>query len=121
MGIREDELLEWQNQVKADNIISLNEYVEQGNDISSEKSIHAGFDTPEGVMEKSELKEMLVEALELLTDKEKKVILLYYYEELTLKEISRVLEVSESRISQLHTRALQKMKTKMGNYIGILD
>ena len=76
MGIREDELLEWQNQVKADNIISLNEYVEQGNDISSEKSIHAGFDTPEGVMEKSELKEMLVEALELLTDKEKKVILL---------------------------------------------
>ena len=56
-----------------------------------------------------------------MTDKEKKVILLYYYEELTLKEISRVLEVSESRISQLHTKALQKMKTKMGNYIGIFD
>ena len=121
MGISEDEFLDWQNQVKADNIISLNEYVEQGNDISSEKSISSGFDTPESVIEKSELKEMLEEALELLTDKEKKVILLYYYEELTLKEISRVLEVSESRISQLHTKALQKMKTKMGNYIGILD
>ena len=49
------------------------------------------------------------------------VVLLYYYEDLTLKEISRVLEVSESRISQLHTKALQKMKTKMGNYIGILN
>ena len=121
MGISEDEFLDWQNQVKADNIISLNEYVEQGNDISSEKSISSGFDTPESVIEKSELKEMLEEALELLTDKEKKVILLYYYEELTLKEISRVLEVSESRISQLHTKALQKMKTKMGKYIGILD
>lgn len=121
MGISEDEFLDWQNQVKADNIISLNEYVEQGNDISSEKSISSGFDTPESVIEKSELKEMLEEALELLTDKEKKVILLYYYEELTLKDISRVLEVSESRISQLHTKALQKMKTKMGNYIGILD
>ena len=121
MGISEDEFLDWQNQVKADNIISLNEYVEQGNDISSEKSISSGFDTPESVIEKSELKEMFEEALELLTDKEKKVILLYYYEELTLKEISRVLEVSESRISQLHTKALQKMKTKMGNYIGILD
>ena len=121
MGISEDEFLDWQNQVKADNIISLNEYVEQGNDISSEKSISSGFDTPESVIEKSELKEMLEEALELLTDKEKKVILLYYYEELTLKEISRVLEVSESRISQPHTKALQKMKTKMGNYIGILD
>ena len=50
-----------------------------------------------------------------------RVIELYYYEELTLKEISGILEVSESRISQLHTRALQKMKTKMGNYIGILS
>lgn len=89
MGISEDELLDWQTQVKADNMISLNEYVEQGNDISSDKSISSGFDTPEGVVEKNELKEMLQEALELLTEKEKKVILLYYYEELTLKEISR--------------------------------
>ena len=47
--------------------------------------------------------------------------MLYYYEELTLKEISYVLEVTESRVSQLHTKALQKMKTKMGNYVGILD
>ncbi len=67
------------------------------------------------------MKNVLEEALELLTEKEKRVILLYYYEELTLKEISRVLEVSESRVSQLHTKALQKMKTKMGNYIGILN
>ena len=63
---------------------------------------------------------MLAEALKLLTEKEQKVVLLYYYEELTLKEISHVLEVSESRVSQLHTRALQKMKTKMGSYMGIL-
>ncbi len=121
IGITEDEFLDWQNQVKADNMISLNEYLEQGNDISSDKGMSSGFDTPEGVIERSELKNMLEEALELLTEKEKKVILLYYYEELTLKEISRVLEVSESRVSQLHTKALQKMKTKMGNYIGILD
>ena len=121
IGISEDEFLEWQNQVKADNMISLNEYLEQGNDISSDRSMTSGFDTPEGVIERSELKNMLEEALELLTEKEKRVILLYYYEELTLKEISRVLEVSESRVSQLHTKALQKMKTKMGNYIGILN
>ena len=113
IGISEDELLEWQTQAKADNIISLNEYVEQGNDISTEKGIGSDFDTPEGVVEKAELKEKLVEAMGTLTDKEKKVVLLYYYEELTLKEISHVLEVSESRISQLHTRALQKMRKKM--------
>ena len=63
---------------------------------------------------------VLGEALELLTEKEKKVVTLYYYEDLTLKEISNILEVSESRVSQLHTRALQKMKTKMGNYMGLL-
>ena len=56
----------------------------------------------------------------MLTEKEQKVITLYYYEELTLKEISSILEVSESRVSQLHTRALQKMKVKMGDYMGIL-
>ena len=60
------------------------------------------------------------ESLELLTEKERIVIELYYYEELTLKEISRVLEVSESRISQLHTKALTKMRKKLGTYMNIL-
>ena len=55
----------------------------------------------------------------MLTEKERRVIELYYYEDLTLKEISNILEVSESRISQLHTRGLQKLKSKMGNYMGI--
>ena len=58
--------------------------------------------------------------LQILTEKEKKVVLLYYYEELTLKEISAIMEVSESRISQLHTKALQKMKVKLGEQFGIL-
>ena len=60
-------------------------------------------------------------ALEVLTEKERKVVVLYYYEDLTLKEISRVLEVSESRVSQLHTKALVKMKTRLGQYMGILS
>ena len=54
------------------------------------------------------------------TEKESKVILLYYYEELTLKEISNILEVSESRVSQLHTKALLKMRKKLGSYMDIL-
>jgi RNA polymerase sigma factor for flagellar operon FliA len=120
LGIECDEYNEWLNQSKADSIISLNEYVEQGNDVSSEKSTSSGFDTPEKVVENEELKKVLAESMELLTEKEKKVILLYYYEELTLKEISYVLDVTESRVSQLHTRALQKMRTKMGNYMGLL-
>ena len=61
-----------------------------------------------------------MQSLETLTEKEKKVIIFYYYEELTLKEISKILEVSESRISQLHTKALQKMRVKLGKYINLL-
>ena len=76
-----------------------------------------GKEQPEKVAEKNEVKRILMETLEILTDKEKKVILLYYYEELTLKEISAILEVSESRISQLHTKALSKMKKKLGDHL----
>ncbi len=122
LGITGDEYLDWQSQMKVTNVVSLNEFLEQGSEVSNEASYtrSAHFDSPEEVLERDELKKKLAEALELLTEKERKVIVLYYYEELTLKEISNILEVSESRISQLHTRALQKMKAKLGNYIGIL-
>lgn len=120
IGITDDEYLDWQGQMKVTNVISLNEFMDQGSEIPADTAHSSQFDSPEEVLEKNELKAILMEALELLTEKEKKVILLYYYEELTLKEISSVLEVSESRISQLHTRALQKMKQKLGRYMGIL-
>lgn len=120
LGISCEEYGEWQSQMKITNVVSLNEFMEQGSEVPVENNRNAHFDSPEEVIEKSELKQVLSDALQLLTEKEKRVIELYYFEELTLKEISSILEVSESRISQLHTRALQKMKTKMGNYIGIL-
>ena len=121
LAISDDQYLEWQSQMKITNVVSLNEYMEQGAEVPAEGNqfTTSRFDSPEENIEKEELKKVLEESLEQLTEKEKKVILLYYYEDLTLKEISNVLEVSESRISQLHTRALQKMKTKMGDYIGI--
>ena len=122
LGISDDEYLEWQSQMKITGVVSLNEYMEQGSDVSQDYGRHttARFESPEERIEKEELTKVLGEALKLLTEKEQKVITLYYYEELTLKEISSVLEVSESRISQIHTRALQKMKMKMGSYMGIL-
>ena len=49
------------------------------------------------------------------------VVTLYYYEDMTLKEISNVMEVSESRVSQLHTKALVKLKKSLGNYMNIFD
>lgn len=123
LGISEDEFQEWQSQMKITGLVSLNEFMEQGSDVPQDynRRTTSHFVSPEENIEKEELTKVLEEALELLTDKEQKVITLYYYEDLTLKEISNILEVSESRISQLHTRALQKMKTKMGNYMGILS
>lgn len=122
LGITDEEYLDWQSQMKITNVVSLNEFLEQGSEVPNEagSTKSAAFDSPEEILERDELKKMLEQALELLTEKERKVIVLYYYEDLTLKEISNILEVSESRISQLHTRALQKMRGKMGDYIGIL-
>ena len=120
LGVSGEELLSWQSQLKVTNVVSLNEFVESGNEPVMDAKGNFRFAQPEEVIAETELKRMLKDAMQLLTEKEQKVILLYYYEDLTLKEISRVLEVSESRISQLHTKALQKMKKKMGPYMNIL-
>jgi RNA polymerase sigma factor for flagellar operon FliA len=120
LGITEDEYRDWQSQMKITGVVSLDEFMESGSEVPTGNTQHR-FEEPEEVIEKGEMKEVLGQAMELLTEKEKKVILLYYYEDLTLKEISNVLEVSESRISQLHTRALQKLKSKMGSYMGIFS
>ena len=121
LGVSNDEYTDWQSQMKVTNVVSLNEFVEQGTEPAMDARANSHFAQPEDVVEEAELKKVLAETLELLTERERKVIALYYYEDLTLKEISKVLEVSESRVSQLHTKALAKMKTKMGNYMYMLN
>lgn len=120
LEVSEKELLEWQSQLNVTNVISLNEFVEQGTEPVMEANRNSHFIQPEEMISQQELKEMLQKALGLLTEKENKVILMYYYEEMTLKEISQVLEVSESRVSQLHTKALTKMKKELGEYMNYL-
>ncbi|MCI9173644.1 MAG: FliA/WhiG family RNA polymerase sigma factor [Lachnospiraceae bacterium] len=120
LDVSSDELLNWQTQLKITNVVSLNEYVEQGMEPTMDARGNSHFIQPEDAVAEEELKKVLEESLQVLTEKERKVITLYYYEDLTLKEISNVLEVSESRISQLHTKALMKMKKTMGPYMNIL-
>lgn len=121
LEISVDELYTIQGQTKLTNLVSLDEFVEQGSEMQMDATSNSHFEQPEKLIEKEELTKMIADCLELLTEKEKQVILLYYFEELTLKEISRVLEVSESRISQLHTKALGKMKKNLGGYMNILS
>lgn len=116
LNISTDELDKWMAQTKASGIVSLDEYLEEGSESGITSLVGGNPDsfTPGAEMDREAVKEAIVKALEELTEKEKKVILLYYYEEMTLKEISLVMEVSESRISQLHTRAIQKLRVKLG-------
>ncbi|MCK4803105.1 MAG: RNA polymerase sigma factor WhiG [Spirochaetes bacterium] len=70
---------------------------------------------PDVIVEREEVKNIIVKAISDLPDKEKKVLILYYYEDLTLKEIGEVLQVTESRISQLHTKAIMRLRSKLVN------
>ncbi len=74
---------------------------------------------PESIMEKKEIQKYLVMAIKELPDKEKKVLILYYYEELTLKDIGKVLGITESRVSQLHTKAIMRLRGKLVKYTNV--
>ena len=65
------------------------------------------------LLDASELKDRLADAISALPEREKLVIALYYYENLTLREIGEVLGVTESRISQLHTKAVLRLKSRL--------
>ena len=68
---------------------------------------------PQLLVERSTLRERIADAIAALPDREKLVVALYYYENLTLKEIGEVLGVTESRVSQLHTKAMLRLRSKL--------
>lgn len=94
---------------------SLDTIIFQGNkDITLSDTIKADEAyLPDKVLEDAESIEILSKAIDMLKEKDKLILSLYYYEEFTLKEIGRVLEVSESRVCQLHSRAIMNLKSIM--------
>lgn len=110
LGLSMDEYNQLLSDVQLVSFISLDEAVgEDGNLfrdlIPDEKSI-----SPERQLDVNEAKIILIKALDKLPDKEKTVVSLYYYEELTLTEIAKIMSVSTSRISQLHTKAILRLR-----------
>lgn len=101
-------------------LISLDDYLDQNHEGTVFNIVNSNTDTPERSYEKKEVKNMLVEAINQLNEKEQRVVALYYFEELTLKEISKIMNVSESRISQIHSKAVLKLQKKLGKYKSIL-
>jgi RNA polymerase sigma factor (sigma-70 family) len=70
-----------------------------------------GAPTPSAIVDQNELRDRIADAIAALPEREKLVIALYYYENLTLREIGEVLGVTESRVSQLHTKAVLRLRS----------
>jgi RNA polymerase sigma factor for flagellar operon FliA len=72
-----------------------------------------GAPDPQVLVDESELRDRIADAIAALPEREKLVVALYYYENLTLREIGEVLGVTESRVSQLHTKAVLRLRSKL--------
>jgi len=112
-----DEFHDLMSKISGTSLISLND-VWHGNDENEEMVFVDTLESPEAlnpdiIVEREEIKNMIVECIKKLPDREKKVVVLYYYEDLTLKEIGEVLEVTESRVSQLHTKAIMRLRGRL--------
>lgn len=111
LGINQDEYNELLKEVNISSLISIEEYTYQFESIKDPSA-----PIPEDYIEEKEIKDTLATLIEELPEREKKVVFLYYFEELTLKEISSILEVSESRVSQLHTKAVSRLRASLQKY-----
>ena len=118
IGISQDELEGALTEISRSSMAALDElWTPQGGGGDQISLIDTIEDTtgpdPEFSLEQTELKEALGEAIARLPEREKLVVTLYYYEELTLREIGEVLGVTESRVSQLHTKAVLRLKARL--------
>lgn len=115
MGVSIKEVSKIETQIGLLSTTSLDSVIFEENDdvtlkdtISEKESL-----TPSSIIEEEEKLEVLAKAIDMLKEKDKLVLSLYYYEELTLKEIGNILGVSESRVSQLHSRAIVNLRNIM--------
>jgi RNA polymerase sigma factor for flagellar operon FliA len=122
IGITEEELDESLNDISRSSIAALDELwtVSSGGDqIALIDTIEdTSGPEPQAALAHTELREALAEAIARLPEREKLVVTLYYYEELTLREIGEVLGVTESRVSQLHTKAILRLKGRLSGGVG---
>jgi len=117
VGISVDELEESLTDIARSSIAALDELWSVSGE-GDQVSLLDTLEDPDSVrpadaLDETELREILGDAISRLPEREKLVITLYYYEELTLREIGEVLGVTESRISQLHTKAILRLKARL--------
>ncbi len=118
MGIGIDELHQVFNQVSFVNVVALDELLSVGGEKGDKLSLvdtleDTKAEDPVLAFETEETKYLLAGAINQLPEREKIVVTLYYYEGLTLAEIGQVLGVTESRICQMHTKAVLQLRSKL--------
>ena len=97
------------------NLLSLDELMLDGSTPKISKQV-SDVSSPFDDLKIKEIKNFISKALATLSEKEQLVMSLYYYDELTLKEIAKVLDLTESRISQIHSKAVIRLRVKMKTY-----
>jgi RNA polymerase sigma factor FliA len=116
LGITEEELAELLMKVRPAILISLNAGLSHNDDENapiSERIADARAETSYDVANRNECAMILEDAISSLSEQEQKVLILYYYDELMLKEIGKIMGISESRVSQIHTKALLKLRGRL--------
>ncbi|MCB0873920.1 MAG: FliA/WhiG family RNA polymerase sigma factor [Thermoleophilia bacterium] len=117
LGMNQDEFQAAITQIANSSIVALDEMwnVNSGGEpLALIDTIGDGrLSDPAALMDITEMRDTLADAIARLPEREKIVIALYYYDQLTLREIGEVLGVTESRVSQLHTKAILRLKGRM--------
>lgn len=117
LGIKIEEFYGWLNQVKGVSLLSLEALGMRATDGEAINLLEIlpsdDAKSPVHLLQTNRLKAIIARAIEDLPYQEKVVVSLYYYEELTMKEIGKVLEITESRVSQIHTKAIFHLRTKL--------
>lgn len=112
LGISVDELFETFENARAQYFISLDDFKEDSPALSNLLSA-ARSSAPDVQIERSELIDKLAEAIQQLSEKHRQIVLLYYQQHLTMKQIAEIFEITESRVSQMHASAIFNLSVKL--------
>ncbi|OXT07521.1 FliA/WhiG family RNA polymerase sigma factor [Thermoanaerobacterium thermosaccharolyticum] len=113
--LSKNDVLKTLSYMNAGYISSLDEVIENNLKISS--ITESEITNPENEVLMYDLKQNIAKAIDMLQEKERLIISLYYYEDLNYKEISKIMGLTESRISQIHSKAIKKLKEKLNDLI----
>ena len=119
LGISEDEYRRYAEKIANSMLISMDVSVNSDDEKGTKlwQILSVNDDTPDKYVEEKELKEILSNIISKLSEKERLVITLYYYEGLPMKKIAEIMDLTESRISQIHTKTMIKLRKLIEDYI----